>query len=277
MKLEMPQNPADNQSMSKATPPLPNQNWLCEASPLGLYAGDTNLYRFVGDDPVNEVDPSGLAKIAHADQEFWKTDYGKQFWADIEKAAEYLKTSAKMLIDAVNKLDPKLKAKYKKEIASFIDRMNYIIDKVDHLKISARFDFTDIQASPGRGAIGFHVFSMYSLMDKKGEKPYSRPDKCDAILTLPLPGHMGMSDELIKSIDPDILTRMRRNEDTRIRGGLPEPKTVRWDSRQIASLLANELMHMFESDNKGSYEAEGSMKKMPKVNWITVSLYATSI
>src|SRR5262249_37538670 len=28
--------------------------------PIGFRAGDVNLYRFVGNDPVNEVDPSGL-------------------------------------------------------------------------------------------------------------------------------------------------------------------------------------------------------------------------
>ena len=35
---------------------------LSEYEPLGFDAGDTNLYRFVGNDPVNETDPSGLQK-----------------------------------------------------------------------------------------------------------------------------------------------------------------------------------------------------------------------
>jgi hypothetical protein len=29
-------------------------------SPLGFYGGDTNLYRFVGDEPTNATDPTGL-------------------------------------------------------------------------------------------------------------------------------------------------------------------------------------------------------------------------
>ena len=31
-----------------------------DASPCGFNAGDTNLYRYVGDDPTNRLDPSGL-------------------------------------------------------------------------------------------------------------------------------------------------------------------------------------------------------------------------
>src|SRR5690242_3223349 len=38
------------------------KNWLISRDPLGFAAGDQNLYRFVGDDPVNFVDPSGLEK-----------------------------------------------------------------------------------------------------------------------------------------------------------------------------------------------------------------------
>lgn len=63
MQLEIPQNLEHDHGMSKAIPPLPCQNWLCEASPLGFYGGDTNLYRFVGDDPENEVDPTGEIEI----------------------------------------------------------------------------------------------------------------------------------------------------------------------------------------------------------------------
>jgi hypothetical protein len=31
-----------------------------DPSPCGFYAGDTNVYRYVGDDPTNRLDPSGL-------------------------------------------------------------------------------------------------------------------------------------------------------------------------------------------------------------------------
>ena len=37
---------------------------LDEYSPLGFEAGDDNLYRFVGNDPVDETDPSGLQRAA---------------------------------------------------------------------------------------------------------------------------------------------------------------------------------------------------------------------
>jgi hypothetical protein len=33
------------------------------ADPLGFAAGDANLYRYVGNDPINDVDPSGLIDV----------------------------------------------------------------------------------------------------------------------------------------------------------------------------------------------------------------------
>lgn len=40
----------------------PEENVLMDHCPLGLYGGDTNLYRYVGNDPTNAIDPSGLAE-----------------------------------------------------------------------------------------------------------------------------------------------------------------------------------------------------------------------
>jgi uncharacterized protein RhaS with RHS repeats len=36
--------------------------WM-QQDPIGFDAGDTNLYRYVGNDPVNSLDPSGLEEI----------------------------------------------------------------------------------------------------------------------------------------------------------------------------------------------------------------------
>jgi hypothetical protein len=36
---------------------------LVDASPCGFNAGDTNLYRYVGNDPTNATDPTGQARI----------------------------------------------------------------------------------------------------------------------------------------------------------------------------------------------------------------------
>ena len=36
---------------------------LCEYAPLGFDAGDDNLYRFVGNDPTDETDPTGLFEL----------------------------------------------------------------------------------------------------------------------------------------------------------------------------------------------------------------------
>lgn len=39
-----------------------NGGALAEFSPIGFEAGDTNLYRFVGNNPGNWLDPMGLEK-----------------------------------------------------------------------------------------------------------------------------------------------------------------------------------------------------------------------
>ena len=39
-----------------------NGRWLTE-DPIGFDAGDMDLYRYVGNDPVNAIDPSGLRKL----------------------------------------------------------------------------------------------------------------------------------------------------------------------------------------------------------------------
>jgi RHS repeat-associated protein len=39
---------------------IPSEGRWAERDPLGLAAGDPNIYRFVGNDPINATDPSGL-------------------------------------------------------------------------------------------------------------------------------------------------------------------------------------------------------------------------
>jgi uncharacterized protein RhaS with RHS repeats len=44
----------------------PTQGRFTTIDPTGFQAGDVNLYRFVGNDPTNRVDPSGLAEVPGA-------------------------------------------------------------------------------------------------------------------------------------------------------------------------------------------------------------------
>lgn len=39
----------------------PDTGRFLSEDPIGFYGGDTNLYRYVNNDPVNFVDPSGLS------------------------------------------------------------------------------------------------------------------------------------------------------------------------------------------------------------------------
>lgn len=269
MKLELPKNLEHHYGLSEAILPSLHQNILWDASALGLYGGDTNLYRFVGDDPIDATDPSGLIKKSN--QAFWDTDYGKKVWADIQKAAEQVKERAKLLIAATEKLDPEIKKKYAKEIKDFVDRMQYIIDNVDSVTISVNFAAFDRQATPsGKNDdrhVGFYLLTMYNLMDEKDEnKLYSKgKGKENKILSLPLPGFMGMSGEELKGCNKQFFAEMERNDRFRKQDGLPMPKIVRWNTGQIAALLANEMMHFFDFEGKGKYSIGGEVKKQDRV------------
>lgn len=61
--------------------------WL-RKDPLRFRSGDTNLYRYVGDDPVNQIDPSGLTipQVRNylyewlQEQSAWALDYGYELF-----------------------------------------------------------------------------------------------------------------------------------------------------------------------------------------------------
>ena len=53
----------------------PTGGWLSE-DPIGFGAGDMNLYRYAGNNPVNNVDPSGLDYSGFASDYYWGSDYG---------------------------------------------------------------------------------------------------------------------------------------------------------------------------------------------------------
>jgi uncharacterized protein RhaS with RHS repeats len=65
------------------------------ADPLGFAAGDANLYRYVGNNPVNDTDPTGLAddksplqiaKDSITNSDFGKTKEGKKVLKKIEQS-----------------------------------------------------------------------------------------------------------------------------------------------------------------------------------------------
>ncbi len=104
--------------------------WTSE-DPIGFSAGDTNLYRNVGNEPTNYVDPSGLAEQAKPTTRR-RTPYTKDERADIEKRVR----------DAVSRMDRivALKAEiYQKEqegtfAKSFLGRLWH--GSSHHLKVS---------------------------------------------------------------------------------------------------------------------------------------------
>jgi hypothetical protein len=199
---------------------------------------------------------------------------------DIELGASGLKTVARSLIREATRIDSEIKKNGATK--DFIKRMQYIIDNVDSMKVSVSFAYMDNQATPGCDGKGnrattLYLFSMYNLMDESSRMPGGRTemrfraqgkaynkgkDNKEKVLSLPLPGHMGMSEKDLEEFGlKRIIREMARNEENRIADKLPKPKVFKWDKDQIGALLANELMHCFDDERLGAYQAGGAPKK----------------
>lgn len=66
--------------------PVPGR--FIQKDPIGLNAGDTNLYRYVGNNPQNNIDPTGmlLCGTVNAGEEYG--EYAAQYYADAYVEAE---------------------------------------------------------------------------------------------------------------------------------------------------------------------------------------------
>jgi hypothetical protein len=96
--------------------------WLTQ-DPIGFDAGDVTLYRYVGNDPTNAIDPSGLKRVpsGNGQREIEKESLRKQTEAAIESTD---KTVASM-IDNMKDLTGDEKERVKKEIQLLLDASRF--------------------------------------------------------------------------------------------------------------------------------------------------------
>jgi hypothetical protein len=84
-----------------------------EEDPIGFEAGDANLYRYVGNDPTNHVDPSGLIGILFEGAGYFASDdtiishliypYGVgELKKNLDRDVRYIPTNAGNLWKKVN-------------------------------------------------------------------------------------------------------------------------------------------------------------------------------
>lgn len=71
------------------------------SDPIGFLSGDTNLYRYVGNDPINFVDPLGLASKACAKAEKELSKAKKKALEKVENLKVIKKMAAKKLAKKV--------------------------------------------------------------------------------------------------------------------------------------------------------------------------------
>jgi RHS repeat-associated protein len=80
---------------------IPSEGRWAERDPLGLAAGDPNIYRFVGNSPTNAIDPSGLA--VHL-QGPWSDKERDRIYGALKKIKHKLPILIKQIDDQIARL-----------------------------------------------------------------------------------------------------------------------------------------------------------------------------
>lgn len=115
---------------------LPNR--LTEQSPLGFYGGDTNLYRYVGDDPTSAIDPLGLKLVIGNNEIKDATDQTYRKIIDTLLADKTLKNEADT---AQEILDGMIKSK--------VEKKTYTYESVEELMKAIKLRLYVIIAAKG--------------------------------------------------------------------------------------------------------------------------------
>ena len=237
--------------------------------PLGFEAGDANLYRYVGDDPTNATDPSGLWKKNPDDNDFWKLDYGKLLSDRLDGAEVYLTKTIDDLTDKLDKLavsddDKRMLRSLLGEIKKRVETL--VIRPV----LAGRLDVAGSQATPfGGNGMYLSIFNIINIRNSDGTGYYSKGDgkhhywvspyhelagkeKMDpfsiAMLGIgngPLVAGSGLGSGSVETLEGDNIIKTT----TQANKGLPTPQVTLWDSKQLAALMANEILHHL-SDQK---------------------------
>lgn len=157
----------------------PNLGRWLQTDPIDFKAGDTNLYREVGNNPVNATDPSGLDKFWTSTggrgetQLYFTGTYTLKFWKDNWSIyiGDIVEKNGRVYVQYGGYLVPKEKVEAELS-ANWKDWQNDKNKREDWFKANAQTDFSSTWASGMRELNGRDVYGTVKECQQMGLDAY---------------------------------------------------------------------------------------------------------
>jgi len=86
-------------------------------------------------------------------------------------------------------------------------------------------------------------------------------------IQIPLLGHMGMDKASMDALHVTMYGKAQDNEEQLDESGLKKPKTGMWNEKQIAALIANELLHGMAACGQYQYSTQFGAVNIPDLHF----------
>ena len=255
---------------------------LWDDGPCGFDAGDANLRRVVGNDPTNATDPTGLWKKDDRQDDYWRSSNGKSLAKTLDAAQVYL---TKTIDDLVSQLDKRTIPDQDKETLRHLlgEIKKRVATLVIHPVLDGTLPVKASQAAPfGSNGMYLDIFHTINVRSPDGKSYYSTGQTNRSYAVVPLTywndtkskkeevditgfdayALVGSPDSknFMPSVAEDLSQRVLGGIAAKQNKDLPVPQVTQWESKQFASLMANEILHHLDGDGGWHYDREHAVR-----------------